>query len=77
MLMEAIDKAGHSGVCTVGLDVASSEFKVEGENAYDLDFNLWRGQGHFIKLSGDDARLLPEDQQRLPHRDHRGPLRSR
>ena len=25
--MEAIDKAGYNGKCTVGLDVAASEFK--------------------------------------------------
>ena len=55
MLMEAIDKAGHSGVCTVGLDVASSEFKVEGENAYDLDFKTsGADKDTSLKLSGDD-----------------------
>ena len=32
MLMEAIDRRAIRA-CTVGLDVASSEFKVEGENA--------------------------------------------
>ena len=55
MLMEAIDKAGHSGVCTVGLDVASSEFKVAGENAYDLDFKTSGPDiDTSLKLSGDD-----------------------
>jgi enolase len=43
LIMEAISAAGHDGKCTVGLDVASSEFKVKpgptGEGAmYDLDF---------------------------------------
>mmetsp|Transcript_13789 Transcript_13789/g.25519 ORF Transcript_13789/g.25519 Transcript_13789/m.25519 type:complete len:461 (-) Transcript_13789:1477-2859(-) len=38
LLMEAIDKAGYDGRIVVGLDVASSEFKVKGENKYDLDF---------------------------------------
>merc|ERR1712166_24155 len=43
LIMEAITAAGHDGKCTVGLDVASSEFKVKpgpnGEGAmYDLDF---------------------------------------
>ena len=36
VLMEAIDVAGYSGKCSVGLDVAASEFKVEGEDCYDL-----------------------------------------
>ena len=36
MLMEAIDKAGHSGVCTVGLDVASSGSRSRRER-HDLD----------------------------------------
>jgi len=38
LIMEAIEKAGYSGKCTIGLDVAASEFKVKGEDAYDLDF---------------------------------------
>lgn len=36
LLMSAIDKAGHAGKCSVGLDVAASEFKVQGEDCYDL-----------------------------------------
>jgi len=44
LIMEAIDKAGYQGRCTVGLDVAASEFKVEGEDAYDLDFKT-KGEG--------------------------------
>jgi len=38
LIMEAIAKAGYEGMCTIGLDVAASEFKVNGEDAYDLDF---------------------------------------
>eukprot|EP00560_Eucampia_antarctica_P002642 CAMPEP_0197831286 /NCGR_PEP_ID=MMETSP1437-20131217/8939_1 /TAXON_ID=49252 ORGANISM="Eucampia antarctica, Strain CCMP1452" /NCGR_SAMPLE_ID=MMETSP1437 /ASSEMBLY_ACC=CAM_ASM_001096 /LENGTH=459 /DNA_ID=CAMNT_0043434141 /DNA_START=57 /DNA_END=1433 /DNA_ORIENTATION=- len=38
MIMEAAEKAGHLDKISVGLDVASSEFKVEGKNEYDLDF---------------------------------------
>mmetsp|Transcript_56944 Transcript_56944/g.68496 ORF Transcript_56944/g.68496 Transcript_56944/m.68496 type:complete len:479 (-) Transcript_56944:52-1488(-) len=38
LIMEAISKAGHDGKCTIGLDVAASEFKVKGEDSYDLDF---------------------------------------
>merc|ERR1719263_257749 len=36
LVMEAIKKAGYEGVCMVGMDVAASEFKVEGEDVYDL-----------------------------------------
>jgi len=44
LVMEAIEKAGYSGKCTVGLDVAASEFKVKdspsGKDAlYDL--GMW------------------------------------
>jgi len=56
MVMEAIEKAGHAKVCTVGLDVASSEFKVAGENAYDLDFKTTdlAQKDASLKLSGDE-----------------------
>jgi enolase len=42
--MEAIEKAGYEGKCTVGLDVAASEFKVKdspagAEARYDL--GMW------------------------------------
>merc|ERR1719386_38058 len=36
LIMEAIQKAGYEGVCKTGMDVAASEFKVEGEDCYDL-----------------------------------------
>ena len=36
LVMDAIKKAGYEGVCKVGMDVAASEFKVEGEDVYDL-----------------------------------------
>jgi len=38
LIMEAIKKAGYENECTIGLDVAASEFKVKGEDLYDLDF---------------------------------------
>lgn len=38
MIMEATEKAGYSDKVTVGLDVASSEFKVKDQDAYDLGF---------------------------------------
>jgi enolase len=36
MIMEAIEKAGYKDKCKIGMDVAASEFKVEGEDCYDL-----------------------------------------
>jgi len=38
LIMEALEKSGHTDKCTIGLDVAASEFKVKGKDAYDLDF---------------------------------------
>jgi enolase len=38
LIMEALKKSGHEDKCSIGLDVAASEFKVKGEDAYDLDF---------------------------------------
>jgi len=38
LIVEAIRKAGYDGKCAIGLDVAASEFKVKGEDGYDLDF---------------------------------------
>lgn len=38
MIMEATELAGYLDKVTVGLDVASSEFKVADKDAYDLDF---------------------------------------
>merc|ERR1719238_53472 len=36
LIMEAIEKAGYKDKCCIGMDVAASEFKVEGEDCYDL-----------------------------------------
>jgi len=56
LLMEAIDNAGYSGKCDVGLDVASSEFKLPNEDAYDLDFKTTDAsqKNPSLKLSGAD-----------------------
>lgn len=47
LIMEALKKAGYEDKCTIGLDVAASEFKVKGEeeDGYDLDFKY---DGHVI-----------------------------
>merc|ERR1712187_468743 len=36
LIMEAIVKAGYKDKCKIGMDVAASEFKVEGKDCYDL-----------------------------------------
>jgi len=36
LVMQAIEKAGYKDKCMVGMDVAASEFKVEGQDCYDL-----------------------------------------
>ena len=55
LIMEAIKKAGYEGKCTIGLDVAASEFKVKGKNEYDLDFKY---DGN--KISGEALGELYE-----------------
>merc|ERR1711862_397852 len=55
MIMEATEAAGYLDKVSVGLDVASSEFKVEGENAYDLDFKTaGASKDASLELSGDE-----------------------
>merc|ERR1712187_483076 len=39
LIMEAIEKAGYKDQCKIGMDVAASEFKVEGQDCYDL--GMW------------------------------------
>merc|ERR1712046_493277 len=36
LIMEAIEKAGYKDKCCIGMDVAASEFEVEGQDCYDL-----------------------------------------
>lgn len=57
MIMEAADIAGYADKISVGLDVASSEFKVEGKDAYDLDFKSSDGDPSMV-LSGDEMVSL-------------------
>merc|ERR1740138_429492 len=53
MLMEATENAGYLDKVSIGLDVASSEFKVDGKDAYDLDFKSSEGDPSMV-LSGDE-----------------------
>lgn len=53
LLMEAIEKAGHSGKIDLGMDVAASEFWVPEEKCYDLDFKNPHNDGkHKISAAG-------------------------
>lgn len=68
LIMEAISKAGYDGKCAIGLDVAASEFKVKGEDGYDLDFkydgNVITGEqlGDFYQsLAADFPIVTVED----------------
>jgi enolase len=55
MCMEAADKAGYADKVSVGLDVASSEFKVKGKNEYDLDFKTTGpNKDPSLLLTGDE-----------------------
>ena len=51
LLIEAINKAGHTGKVQIGMDVAASEFYKSEENKYDLDFKTANNDGS-KKLTG-------------------------
>jgi len=54
LVMEAIEQAGYAGKCTVGLDVAASEFKVKSSPAGDdalYDLGMWDAESKEIKGS--------------------------
>jgi enolase len=55
MIMEATAAAGYLDQVTLGLDVASSEFKIKGKDMYDLDFKTAENKkdGSAIK-TGDE-----------------------
>mmetsp|Transcript_1428 Transcript_1428/g.1551 ORF Transcript_1428/g.1551 Transcript_1428/m.1551 type:complete len:462 (-) Transcript_1428:60-1445(-) len=62
MLMEATDKAGYLDKVSIGLDVAASEFKVEGKNQYDLDFKTPEAErDSSLLLSGDELIAMYKD----------------
>merc|ERR1719243_155336 len=54
LIMEAIEKAGYREKCAIGMDVAASEFKKEGEDCYDL--GTWYPEAEKtpeLKLTGE------------------------
>lgn len=64
LIMEAVKEAGYVGKCTIGLDVAASEFKVKGQDGYDLDFkydgNVITGEelGNLYQSLADDFPIV-------------------
>ncbi|CAE8618639.1 unnamed protein product [Polarella glacialis] len=53
LIMEAIEKAGFKDVCKIGMDVAASEFKIEGQDCYDL--GMWYAESEKtpeLKMTG-------------------------
>ena len=62
MLMEATENAGYLDKVSIGLDVASSEFKVDGKNQYDLDFKTsGPDKDSSLLLSGDELLKMYTD----------------
>jgi len=59
LIMEAIEKAGYKDKCAIGMDVAASEFKVEGEDCYDL--GTWYPEAEKtpdLKMTGEQLANL-------------------
>ncbi|KAI5080056.1 hypothetical protein GOP47_0005535 [Adiantum capillus-veneris] len=53
LLKVAIEKAGYTGKVVIGMDVAASEFFIEKEKKYDLNFKEENNDGS-QKISGDE-----------------------
>jgi enolase len=57
LLIEAIEKSGHSGKVKLGMDVAASEFYLADQKKYDLDFKNPNNDGKH-RLSGTELGEL-------------------
>ena len=57
LLIEAIEKAGHTGRVKLGMDVAASEFYSFDDKKYDLDFKNPNNDGIY-KITGRDLAAL-------------------
>ena len=55
LVMEAIKEAGYEGKCTVGMDVAASEFKVKGRTGRDAKYDLGMWDAEAESASQDDG----------------------
>jgi len=59
LILDAIKAAGHGGTCKIGLDVAASEFLVEGSNPHVYDVGKWnKDADKKDDLKMDGAKLL-------------------
>jgi len=66
LLRTAIDKAGYTGKVMIGMDVAASEFFVEKEHKYDLDFKTKNNDGSHRKSGDELAELYQSFIQNYP-----------
>ena len=57
LVMEGIEKAGHLDKVQLGMDAAASEFYLEKEDIYDLDFKTENNDGS-QRLKGGDLLAL-------------------
>lgn len=60
LLIEAIEKAGHTGKVKLGMDVAASEFYLQDSSKYDLDFKNTQNDGS-QRLSGEEITRVYKD----------------
>jgi len=61
LIMQAIEAAGYKDKCKVGMDVAASEFKLEGQDCYDL--GMWYKEEEKtpeLKMTGDQLLAFYE-----------------
>ena len=59
LVVEAIEKAGHTGKVKIGMDVAASEFFLAESNQYDLDFKTANNDGSH-RISGAELQKVYE-----------------
>jgi enolase len=57
LVWEAINQAGYKDKCKIGMDVAASEFKIEGKDCYDLGMWYPDGEKDDPKLKMTGAQL--------------------
>ena len=57
LLVTAIEAAGYTGKVKIGMDVAASEFWLDAEKVYDLDFKTANNDGS-QKMSGEKLQEL-------------------
>merc|ERR1712194_47508 len=58
VIIEAIEKAGYKDKCKIGMDVAASEFKVKGQDCYDL--GLWYPEAEKAGEEGAKLKMTGE-----------------